>query len=172
MTVLSILWAQPLDNRAPDHVEKKGRLLDPRTDAAHREAAVSSVAGVIKHGAVAYSREHIKLTEDRGRFVIELPSAQRDERGRIAPIVGLGELPPTIDDGFGSTVAIELEEFARRIGRTVEPEHMSDVRAAFAEQKKKRSAAKKKRLAGGALLFLLFMALVLLSRASCGSAGT
>ncbi len=156
MTDKSIFWAQALDNASPDHIETHGEELPP-DDTARRQEAVSLVSNVVKAGVRVFDRRGVQLTEDGRHFVVEVPSAERDRAGRTAPIVCYGDYDSTVgDDGLGASVAVGLDDFARRIGRTILLEHFELARESFAELKKKSSTRKLVRLVTlGAVAFAL-----------------
>jgi hypothetical protein len=97
-----------------------------------------------------------------------VPCAERDRADRIAPIICCGEYNRVMDDAFGASVAEDISSFARRIGRTILPQHMGVVRGAFGNLKKKE----KRMLAGWGIalaalvLLVLVLAYVLASRGS------
>lgn len=154
-----ILWAQALDNTSPDHFYDRGEELSV-SDSSRREEAVSSVAIVIREGKRVYEDSGVLLTADAHHFVIEVPSIQRDCAGRFAPIVCYGAYSATIEDQLVTSVSVSLEHFAKRIGRTVQSDHLNNVRSAFDDLKKKSSTIKNKRAvlfgAGALALLVLF----------------
>jgi hypothetical protein len=181
-----IFWAQALDNASPDHIEMEGEELSP-DDTRRRQDAVSRVNRVCKTGKTIFNQHGVQLTADRQHFVIEVPSAERDRAGRIAPIVCYGDYnDSTVGDALGASVAVALDDFAKRIGRNILPEHFDLVRAsierlcgrrlarnilpehfdrvrqAFAEVKRKCSMVKRRRaVAIGVAALVVVLALVL-----------
>ena len=154
MTDKFILWAQALDNTAPDHFDLYGKSLDPE-DTVRRQEAVSKVSSVIKNGVRLIEESSVLLTADASHFVIEVPSAQRDCAGRTAPIVCYGNYQTTAGDVLGKSVSDELEDFAKRIGRTLQQEHFELARSSFETLKKKSSTKKLVSMVGAAGLVLL-----------------
>jgi hypothetical protein len=151
-----ILWAQALDNTCPDHFDVRGEEI-PADDSSRRQEAVSSVSAVIKNAKGIYKGNGILLTADAHHFVIEVPSAQLDCAGRTAPIVCYGAYDAAVGDELVTSVAIALEHFARRINRTLQPDHLKLVRTAFEDLKKKSSETKFKRtvwIGAGVVLLL------------------
>jgi hypothetical protein len=167
MTENLVYWAQALDNASPDQIDLRGEELSSE-DTIRRQEAVSMVSSVVKSGWRIFSEGGVQLTADGHRFVAEVPSAQRDEAGRIAPIVCCGEYGNRIDEVFVESVAVGIDDFAHRIGRTIDPEHFKITRRAFAVLKKKASMRKRVRVFGiGALAFvLLALVYVFTSRGS------
>lgn len=138
MTEGFILWAQALDNASPDHFEVQGDELAV-SDSARRQEVVSQVSRVIKNGARVYESDGVLLTADARNFVLDVPSAQRDRAGRTAPIVCYGEYDAAFGDELGAAAAVAIDDFARRIGRTLLPEHFELARASFQALKKNSS---------------------------------
>ena len=147
MTEKFIFWAQALDNASPDHFEVGGEELSV-DDSARRQEGVSSVSTVIKKGTRIYDVNGVLLTADDRHFVLEVPSAQRDRAGRAAPIVCYGDFDATVGDALGTSAAVAVDDFAKRIGRTLQPEHVELARASFEALKKKSSTKNHERATG------------------------
>lgn len=154
MTRLFTLWAQSLDNSSPDHFEVRGEELAVE-DSIRRQAAVSSVSSVIKTGMRVYDRGGVVLTADAHHFVLEVRSAERDRAGRAAPIVCHGEYQSGHVDALAASAALSIDDFARRIGRTLEPEHVQLARDCFGALKKKTTRILVMRIGMGALVFIV-----------------
>lgn len=159
MTEKFILWAQALDNASPDHFDVRGEELSAN-DSARRQEAVSSVSNVIKSGARVYEHSGVLLTADDRHFVLEVPSAQRDRTGRTAPIVCYGEYETAVGAELGNSAVVALDDFARRIGRTLQAEHFEFVRKSFEALKKKSLTMRLVRMVGIGGVILSLMALV------------
>lgn len=159
MTDKFILWAQALDNASPDHFEVRGKDLKP-DDSVQRQEAVSLVSSVIKSGARIFDQSGVLLTADDRHFVVEVPSAQLDRAGRTAPIVCYGDYDATVGDVLGASAAVALDDFAKRIGRTLQPEHFELARASFKALKKKSSTTKLVRTVGIGAVGLVLLAIV------------
>ncbi|WP_061953323.1 hypothetical protein [Cupriavidus pauculus] len=159
MTEKFILWAQALDNASPDHLEMRGKVLEP-DDTVQRQEAVSLVSSVIKGGKRVCEKSGVLLTADDSHFIVEVPSAQRDSAGRTAPIVCYGNYDATVIDVLGASAAVALDDFARRIGRTLQPDHFELARASFETLKKKSSTAKLVRTAGIGTVGLVLLVIV------------
>jgi hypothetical protein len=150
------LWAQALDNTSPDHFDVDGRDLNANETVA-RQAAVSMVSNVIKNGRRIFERDGVLLTADVSHFVVEVPSVQRDHTGRTAPIVCYGIYSSKTSDSNGAFAADALYNFATRIGRTLQPEHINLVRMSLNDLKKKSMTKRLARtpwIVGLALLIL------------------
>jgi hypothetical protein len=159
MTDKFILWAQALDNASPDHFEVSGKVLDP-DETVQRQEAVSRVSNVIKRGARICEKSGVLLTADDSHFVLEVPSAQRDSAGRAAPIVCYGDYNATVGNSLGASAAIALDDFAGRIGRTLQAEHFELAQASFETLKKKLSTTKLIRAGGIVMVGLVLLAIV------------
>lgn len=142
MTEKYIFWAQALDNSAPDHIEVRGEELEAG-ESLRRQEAVSLVSRVVKSGECIFHMGGVLLTADTQHFVIEVPSVQRDKVGRTAPIVCYGVFEREVGDEFGASVAVGLDAFAKRIGRSLQPEHSELIRESFAILKKKSSTKRR-----------------------------
>jgi hypothetical protein len=136
-----ILWAQALDNASPDHFDFRGAELSLE-ESDRRQEAVSLVSRVIKRGARIYEENGVLLTADDRHFVVEVPSAQLDNAGRTAPIVCYGEYDGRVGVALAPAAAAALSDFAKRIGRTLQPEHFKLVQDSFETLKKKSSTTK------------------------------
>lgn len=165
MTRRLVYWAQALDNASDDHIRLREEDLAPE-DSVRRQEAVSLVSNVIKSGSRIFGESGVVLTTHGHLFVVEVPCAERDRADRAAPIICCGEYNRVMDDAFGALVAEDISNFARRIGRTILPEHMGVVRGAFGDLKKKE----RRILAVGGIalvaLVLLVLVYVLASRGS------
>ncbi len=115
------------------------------------------VSSVIKNGARVYENGGVLLTADRSHFVVEVPSAQRDRAGRTAPIVCCGEYDASVGDALGASAAVAVDEFAKRIGRTLRPEHFEGARVSFEALKKKSSKTRLARAVGLGVVGLLLV---------------
>jgi len=155
-----ILWAFALDNTSPDHFEVRGRVLDA-ADTSQRQEAVSFVSSVVRREKWTFKERGMRLTADGSHFLLEVPSEQRDSAGRTAPIVCCGDYEATICEALGASTAVALNDFAKRIGRTLSPAHLDLVPVFFDNLKKKSSTKKLLRallmgIAGFLLLSLLY----------------
>lgn len=152
-----ILWAQALDNASPDHFNVHGKVLPP-DDTVQRQEAVSKVSSVIKNGTRLFEKSGVLLTADTSHFVIEMPSVQRDHAGRTAPIVCYGDYDATAGNALGASAAVALDGFAKKIGRTLQPEHFEMARASFDALKKKSLKTKIVHFVGiGAMVLVLLV---------------
>lgn len=160
MTVKFSYWAQALDNASSDHILLYGEELSP-DDPVRRQEAVKLVSAVVKQGVRLFDSGGLQLTADSQHFVVEIPSAQRDLAGRIAPIICYGEYNDSVIEGLGAEVFAGLTEFGLSIGRTLRPEYSNLTREAFAALKKKSSRTRLARVATIGLLALIFLILAL-----------
>ena len=159
MTEQLIFWAQALDNASPDHINMYGTILSP-DDVVGRQQAVTLVSSVIKAGTRIYDIRGVQLTEDGRHFVVEVPSAERDRAGRVAPIVCYGTYEPSVGDPLTTSVVDGFEEFARQIGRNILLDHSNLARESFTELKKKYATRRIVRAAGAVAVALVLLGLV------------
>jgi hypothetical protein len=165
MTKKFILWAQALDNTSPDHLDVRGNGLSAG-DSSQRQKAVSLLSSVTKNGVRVYEFGSVLLTADDCHFVLEIPSAQRDLAGRIAPIVCYGDYDAAVVGVLGDSAVAALDDFAKRIGRTLQPDHIEHAHESFEALKKKSSMTKLVRMVKiwAVVLVFLVLAFVLLKR--------
>lgn len=159
MTEQLIFWAQALDNASPDHIDISGTRLSP-DDVVRRQEAVSLVSNVIKAGTRIFDTRGVQLTEDGRHFVVEVPSAERDRAGRVAPIICYGAYDASVGDALASSVVDGFDAFAKRIDRNILPAHSELARKSFIELKKKSSTRRIVRAAGAVAAALVLLALV------------
>lgn len=159
MTEKFILWAQALDNTSPDHFDVRGKELSA-DDSGKRQDVVSRVSSVTKKGARVYETGGVLLTADNCHFVLEVPSTQRDRAGRVAPIVCYGDYGDAIGDELGDSAVVALDVFVKRIGRTLQPEHIKLARGSFDSLKKKPSMTRLVRMVGIGIVILVLLILV------------
>lgn len=125
MSAKFIFWAQALDNSSPDHIEIEGEELGS-DDLLNRQKAVSLVSRVIKSGNCVFSECGVRLTVDNQNFVVEVLSLQQDRAGRGAPIICYGTVV------INSEIITEaLNRFAKKIGRSLQSEHIALVKKAL-----------------------------------------
>lgn len=162
MTEQLIFWAQALDNASPDHIDIGGASLSPDEpdDIAKRQKAVSQVSKVIKVGTRIFDCRGVQLTEDGRHFVVEVPSAERDRVGRVAPIICYGGFDASVVDALASSVIDGFEDFAKRIDRKILPDHSGLARDSFIELKKRSSTRRIVRAAGAVAAALVFLTVV------------
>lgn len=129
-------WAQALDNVSPDAIEFSGETLAP-DDSARRQKVVSSVSLTVRNGREIFDSDGVRLIVDRQHFVMEVNSAERDQAGRIAPIVCFGHYDQGDVGSISSEVSLGLAAFAKQIGRNIESAQHEAILASFAQLKKK-----------------------------------
>lgn len=162
MTKDVILWAQALDNVSPDHIAVNGQTLgaaDPKS----RQNAVSAVSQVSLSSLTTVNCGDVRLSVSKDRFVVEVPSTERDEVGRIALVICCGSYQLKDLDRSGEAVVRDITKFAQHIGRTLAPDQLECVRRAFSEiESGIRRREFRVKLAAGA-----FAAVALLALARC-----
>lgn len=162
-----IFWAQALDNSAPDHIEMRGVELSA-DDAVGRRGAVSLVSQTVKSGNRIFEAQGVRLTADDQHFVAQVPSVQRDRAGRTAPIICYGDYDQNVENVLGTSVADGLAKFAKRIGRSIQAEHLELVNESFASLKWKlsKNTLVLQAAIGTVTLALIFLGFWLASRRS------
>lgn len=138
MIVNFIFWAQALDNSSADHIEMRGEKLGA-DDSVRRQEAVSLVSRVVKSGIRVFDDCGVRLTVDDQHFVVEVPFVERDSAGRMAPVVCYGDYDRSAGDALGTSVVTGIGEFATRIGRSLQPEHIELTKESFKALKKNSS---------------------------------
>jgi hypothetical protein len=153
-----IFWAQALDNSSPDHIYMHGNELTPG-ETERRQEAVSLVSSVVKTGKRIFASNGVQLTTAGQRFIIEIPSVQRDSVGRAAPIVCYGDSEISRNDSIENLIMTGLDTFATQIGRSLRRDHVDLVRVCINLLKKKSS---KKYLARGIFIVLTTLTVLVL----------
>lgn len=136
-------WAQALDNTTPDLIDLDGESLLP-SEVVKREEVATRVSNVVEMGSRIFESGDFQLTCDREHFVLEVPSVQHDDLGRIAPIVCLGRID-ALDDASVVDIFAGTQQFAHRIGRTLPPDCAELTTVAIDRIKKKFSAIEERR---------------------------
>ncbi|MDD2273244.1 MAG: hypothetical protein PHP95_14435 [Desulfuromonadaceae bacterium] len=153
-----IYWAQALDNSSPDHIEVHGQTLLP-DDTVRRQEAVSLISGVVKAGSRVFDRRGVQLTCDGLRFVMEVPSMERDRSGRTAPIICSGDYDLKISKELSASVVAGLDDFAKRISRNILSEHFNLARESFEVLKKKSSTRRLVRVVVTGIMVLVLLSI-------------
>jgi hypothetical protein len=125
----SAFWAQALDNLSADNIEVCGW----QGETLSRQQVVSLITSVVRSGTRIFDELGVQLTADSYRFVLEVPCVQRDQGGRVAPIVCLGEYAfyPFEYDERGKSTVEALDAFAKSIGREIERQKSECALKAF-----------------------------------------
>lgn len=131
-----IFRAQSLDNISTDPIEVDGSVLDARAIKS-REEATTRIAVVKLNGSEHYAHDGVRLTENGTALVIEAPSVELDAIGRRAPIVCYCTFDAANLDPIIASAVQNFERFARRIGRSLSPEHKHAIQQALVALKKK-----------------------------------
>jgi len=133
--------AQRLDNQDPAHMELNQRPL-AEGNVAERQELARQISEVSIDGSQVFSEESHAAFLLADKFLLDTPSEELDDAGRIAPIICYGRVPETPPVSWSSDVIKAVVGFAERIGRTVSPENREIARrgvdAISAEAQKKR----------------------------------
>lgn len=143
--------AQRLDNQEPDHMELEGRRLTEE-DVDKRQKLDRQISEVSWDGSQVVSKEHHAAFLLDDKFLLKTPPKERDEAGRISPILCYGRVPPKPSESWPDDVVKELIAFAGRIKRTV-PEKSAEVARCAVKavvKKKRRNSVRRKALWGTA----------------------
>lgn len=155
--------AQALDNQSSDHYRVNGQDLMPEDEARQQEMA-ALLSGVTKAGVRTFDQEGVRLTVRGNRFVLLVPSMERDIAGRIAPILCHGELGAGDRETLATRVTEELDAFARYIGRSIDSAKADLVRRAITSAPRApRATLLRQILLLAALAFALLFAVTRLS---------
>ena len=112
--------AQSLDNQAPDPMELNQRPLS-EVDVAERQELARQISEISLRGSEVFSEDsHAAFLLD-DKFLLDTPSDQLDDAGRIAPIVCYGRVPEPPPASWSGHVVKAVVGFAERIGRTISP---------------------------------------------------
>ncbi len=139
--------AQRLDNQDPDHMELNGcRLAEEDVD--KRQKLDRQISEVSWDGSQVFSEGYHAAFLLDDKFLLKTPSDQRDEAGRIAPILCYGRVPPEPSESWPGDVVEALIAFAGRIGRTVSEKSAEVARRAVEAvvKKKRRNGIRRKAL--------------------------
>ena len=112
--------AQSLDNQAPDPMELNQRPL-AEEDVAERQELARQISEVSLCGSEVFSEESHAAFLLGDKFLLDTPSDQLDDAGRIAPIICYGRVPKLLSESWSSDVVKAVVGFAERIGRTISP---------------------------------------------------
>lgn len=159
-----ILWAQALDNLSPDHFQMRGLELEI-DNSNDRQEAVSLASKVTKFGVCIFDNGGVKLTIYRQHFVVKVLSIERDCAGRLAPIICYGGYSTDSDiNTISDSVAAAIGEFALKIGRNIQSEHVELIRDSFKKLKKKLIVKKKIMIFFIVVIIILAILLMMVAR--------
>lgn len=163
MVIKVYYLAQSLDNSGADHV-----YVDEMEITAERVEDYQSIAAftskVALSGLTVYSEGGLMLKEYKGKFFIEIETCERDNQGRIAPILVYLESNQIIDEALIERICIGIENFLKKIHRSILPEDFLRIRSALNRLNKKYSATKIDRsplVIGIAIIFVIAIFVIL-----------
>lgn len=110
--------AQSLDNQSLDPIEVNSHLL-AEDELTARQKFAKKISEVSLNGAEVFSEGSHTAFLYSDKFLLETPSDQLDNAGRIAPILCFGHVPDEPPKSWSSDVVNAMVGFAGRIGRTV-----------------------------------------------------
>ena len=151
-------WAQALDNTSADYIFLGNIALIPEK-ISQRQEIVSSISKVTTSGSLIYQDGGVKLTEFKKRVVMEVDTCQRDNLGRLAPLVACFDADINIDTSFIDYICSDVLNFAQRINRSISPDDSAKMLLALNQLKKAYS--RKKNALIMALFFLICIVVIL-----------
>ena len=152
--------AQRLDNQDPDHMEIDQHLLAEKEGTKRQELA-NSISEVSLKGKEIFSEKGFHTAFLLGdKFLLETPSDQLDDAGRIATIITYGRVPDEPPESWSCDVVESLTAFAGRIGRTVSKKKMKVARRAIEAIIKKKQRNTLRRRALWATVFAISLVVI------------
>lgn len=129
--------AQSLDNRSPDLLRLAGSLDELRGPA--REQTYSAMADISSLGETLFSQDGVRLVAKGGSAVLQVVPKERDEAGRLAPIICWVETGASDAAAAGDADAVwaSVLRFSEAIGRSYTDTTRSAVYGALDVFKKK-----------------------------------
>lgn len=134
--------AQASDGISPAHLQVRDQMVAEQADA-ERIAAANEISVISQRGRVLLEQNGAKLTRHGDLLMLKVHSNEPDDRGRLAPILCWGRVTGFDLEDFCNAALVGCDQFAKRIGRTINPHHVALLEEAMRAEKKKRP---KKRL--------------------------
>ena len=155
--------AQSLDNQSLDPVEVNSRLL-AEEEMTERRNLAQKISEVALNGSELFSEGSHSAFLYGDEFLLQTPSDQLDNAGRIAPLLCYGHVPAEPSESWSDDVVNAMVGFAERIGRTISDDSQKVARhgvVAILEMKKKiRRRRKMVRGAVGVLIVLAVLGII------------
>lgn len=153
-----IFWAQALDNSSSDYFEKNDKEI---TEVKNRNELSGKLFAIKQNGETFIKNEGFELTKNKNSILIELDSKEKDEKGRIAPIVCFCEYALLNVDEFCSEFQKTMKNgsggFADRVKRSFKEENVNAICSELKKKKTKNREINKKLIIGGACLLGLYL---------------
>tara|TARA_R110000787_G_scaffold86057_11_gene183395 strand:+ start:10340 stop:10822 length:483 start_codon:yes stop_codon:yes gene_type:complete len=131
--------AQSLDNTSPDHYQIGTDLLTDN-DTIRRQEIADKIADIMRQRSFPLKSNGAELILYRRKFLAQVHAVQTDEAERRAPIICIGEFDQKRASRADVQCVIQaLEDFAAKINRTIEPEHIKFLGSAFEQVNPARS---------------------------------
>ena len=150
--------AQSLDNQTPDPMEVNGHFL-AEENVTERQDLAQKISEVSSNGARSFSEGSHTAFLYGDKFLLQTPSDQLDNAGRIAPILCYGHVPAEPAESWPDDVVNAMVGFAERIDRTISDDSQKVARhgvVAILEMKKK--IRRRRKMVRGAVVVLIFLA--------------
>ena len=129
---------QAADGLSPAHLEVEGRSV-PDDAERERATAAEQIVTIGEHGKVVHEQGGAELLRRGDWVMIKVHANERDDAGRLAPILGWGQVAGGDLEEVGHALLTGLQQFAERTGCTANVEHVAALERAFREEKKHRA---------------------------------
>ena len=155
--------AQRLDNQELDHMELDQRPL-AEEDVDERGELDSQIAKVSLDGSQVFKQGYHAAFLLNDKFLLETPSDEPDDAGRVAPIITYGRVPDDPPESWSGDVVEALTAFAGRIDRKVCKKNAKKVarRAMEAVRKKKRRDSIRRKALWTAVVAIVLVAICII----------
>ena len=155
--------AQSLDNQTPDPMEVNEHFL-AKEEVTARQKFAKKISEVSLNGTEVFPEGSHTAFLYGDKFLLETPSDQLDNAGRIAPLLCYGHVPAEPSESWPDDVVNAMVGFAERIGRTISDDSQKVARhgvvAILERQKKNRRRRKMVRGAVGVLIVLAVLGII------------
>lgn len=160
-----VYFAQALDNISADHIQLNEEILET-AQKDKRASAIAFISKISGHEQLRALSGAVKMIASPYGYLIELPSVEFDQSGRIAPILYASayDANQEIKDRDGDVILEGLKAFANKIGRTLDNRHGKDINACLRELSKKKTAMIPRALPRILILAIIILALFLLKK--------
>lgn len=127
---------QAADGVSPAHLNVAGALVPNEADS-ERTKAARQIADISQGGRTLFEQGGAKLMRKGDWIMVKVHANERDDRGRLSPIVCWGRVAGADMEDFGKTALSGLDEFADSIDRTINDDHRDAISRAFRAEKRR-----------------------------------
>ncbi|NEO44216.1 MAG: hypothetical protein F6K55_08820 [Moorea sp. SIO4A3] len=143
-------WAQQIKSTNPDIIYKGKIELHPVKDEQERETILSAIDEVVlpKKNKVGINIEYkgVKIYYNTKSFVLKSIPIERDNYGRLSPILSYGNFPEKkLSEDWIKTASKEIKNFALSIDRTFSSETLLTIKDALMQAEERKVNLQKKR---------------------------